>query len=348
MDIPAFQSALRRGMGLLVLALAVGCASMPGSKGQARLAGTLWWVTAQDAYRPIEAWRVELDELEALGMDLMVLNGPFVGEALRPGASDPMGSFFEETTYRGMQLYLDTLCVPDWWLIDDPAAEIDRARARIADLEARYGRYGAFEGWYIPYEVYACWGTMATLVQTLYREVAAHCKRVAPDRPVLISPFFILDERGLLGDFPWATPADYEAFWTQTLGQADIDVVALQDSGEHLACYTLAERAPFFAAMKRACDATGTTLWANVETGELNVKGLDDYVSRFGMKTHVNDPVTAPFWRGVPAKKLGDKLAFVSAYTPTAITWGYREFIRPANGSLAQERYLDYHTLLTK
>jgi hypothetical protein len=308
--------------------------------------GTLWWMTPDDAHRPIEAWAADLDALEGLGMDLMILNGPFVGEPLEPGADDPIEAFFAEADRRGLRLYLDTLSAPDWWTLDDPSAEIVRATARIADLEARYGDHPSFEGWYIPYELYVFWDKQAELIKTLYREVAAACKRAAPDKPTMISPFFILDDKGVLGDFRWATPDEYQAFWTGVLAQADIDTVALQDSGEHLSCYTFEQRAPFFAAMKAACGATGTALWANVETGELVVSSLDDYTARFGLKTHVNNPKMASYWRGVPADKLEAKLKFVHAYTPNAITWGYREFIRPALGRNAEEVYRGYEEVL--
>ena len=70
-----------------------------------------------------------------------------------------------------------------------------------------------------------------------------------------------------------------------------------------------------------------------------------DCVARFGLKTHVNDPRTRPYWRGVPVEKLAAKLRFVRAYTPTAITWGYREFIRPAV-SRTNHLYQDYQRLL--
>jgi hypothetical protein len=75
---------------------------------------------------------------------------------------------------------------------------------------------------------------------------------------------------------------------------------------------------------------------------------VEDYVARFGLRTHVNDPQTQPYWRGVPADKLAAKLRFVRAYTPTAITWGYREFIRPASGRGSTNLYADYRAMLTR
>ena len=274
---------------------------------------------------------------------MLLLNGPFIGGAAPPETEDPAIRLLEAIDQRGMTVFLDTLSAPEWWALEDPAEELARARDRIHLLDERYGHLSCFKGYYIPYELYVMWGEQGDLIRTLYREVAASCKQAAPDKAVLISPFFILDKKGYLGDFRWATPKEYRRFWRKTLEQADIDIVALQDSGEHLSCYTMKQRAPFFKAMKQACKATDTRFWANIETGELHVASMDDYVERFGLKTHVNDPKTASAWRGVPAEKLGDKLRFCGRYTPTAITWGYREFARPALGEEAAALYLDYY-----
>lgn len=333
---------------LAVSALALtGCARFIGPPRRANLAGTLWWVTESDAHRPVTKWQDDLDELQALGIDLLVLNGPFVGEELGPRASDPMAALFAELDRRGMRVFLDTLAAPNWWTLTDPADEVARARRRIRMLEERYGKFTSFHGFYIPYELYVFWGDRAELSRTLYRQVSAACKGVAPDKPVLISPFFILDQEGYLGDFRWASPNEYRDFWRETLEQAYIDVVALQDSGEHLSCYTLADRKPFLAAMKAACRDTDTALWVNVEVGELEVADYEEYALRFGEKTHVNDPKTAPFWRGVPAEKLERKLELAGQYSDTAISWGYREFIRPSLGPDAADLYLSYYLALS-
>lgn len=333
-------------MGTLIVLVAGGCMHTAPRHSSARLIGVLWWLTPEDAHRTPGEWREDLDQLDALGVRLLILTGPYAGEDLAAGTPDPMEAFFTLADARGFSIYLDTLAAPDWWTLPDPAPELARACARIELLERRYGRHPSFAGWYIPYELYMFWGAQADLIRALYREVASCCKRVTPRKPVMISPFFILDREGYLGDFRWATPEEYQAFWTATLRQAPVDIVALQDSGEHLSCYTLEQRRPFFAAMKAACGAAGKQLWANVESGELHVASLDDYVARFGRKTHVNDPKTAPYWRGVPADKLAAKLRLAGEYTGIAVSWGYREFIRPSLGSEAQRLYESYAAAL--
>ncbi|GMV94288.1 MAG: hypothetical protein AMXMBFR82_40660 [Candidatus Hydrogenedentota bacterium] len=323
-----------------------GCATVGQSNARAHLAGVLWWLSPVDAARNVDAWQEDLDALDASGMDLLIFTGPYAGVEPAEGEADPFDALLGEFDRRGMRVYLSTLQAPQWWTLTDTTPELERARQRIESLERRYGAHPSFEGFYIPYECYCMWGPSAELPKQLYAGVSAACKEIAPEKKTLISPFFILDDRKLLGDFRWATPQEYEAFWTDILHASAIDTVALQDSGEHLACYTLEQRAPFFAAMKSACDATNTAFWANIETGELNVSSLEDYVARFGLRTHVNDPKTTPFWRGVPADKLIAKLAFARQYTRTAITWGYREFVRPSNGAMASELFVEYYEAL--
>lgn len=333
---------------LLTILLSTGCQHIRTSPSRpaARLVGTLWWMSPDDLNRPITAWQTELDQLQALGIRVMVLNGPFVGDNPPAGKPDPMETFFVEADRRGLSIYVDTLTAPNWWTLTNPAPEIARARARVEALARRYGKHPSFTGWYLPYELYVFWDAPAELITTLYREISAACKQVSPAKPVMISPFFILDQAGYLGSFRWASPAEYQQFWTALLKQTQVDIVALQDSGEHLSCYTLDQRRPFLAAMKAACATARKKFWINIEVGELGVESLSDYTNRFGYKTSVNDPRTAAAWRGVAPDKLRQKLELAGDYTDTAISWGYQQFIRPALGSEAQHFHEAYRSML--
>lgn len=332
----------------LLLLLSTGCHHIrtTPSHPQARLVGTLWWMSPADLHRPITAWQTELDQLEALGIRLLVLNGPFVGETPPPNAPDPLEALFNEADRRGLSIYVDTLSAPNWWTLSDPAPEIRRARTRVETLARRYRNHPSFTGWYIPYELYVMWDAPAALITALFRDISAVCKHATPNKTVMISPFFILDQAGQLGSFRWASPAEYQQFWTNLLRHSQVDMVALQDSGEHLSCYTLDERRPFLAAMKLACDAADKKFWINIEVGELNVASLSDYTNRFGCKTHVNDPKTAAAWQGVAPDKLRQKLEMAGEYTDTVISWGYQQFIRPTLGPEAEQLHEAYRFML--
>ncbi|HPJ98398.1 MAG TPA: DUF4434 domain-containing protein [Candidatus Hydrogenedentes bacterium] len=306
--------------------------------GGARLSGTLWWLTPDDLALSASAWEEELDHLQALGIDTIIFNGPFAG----PEGGAAFDALLERLDVRGLHVYLDMLSAPDWWRLEGAGEEVRRASDRATALQQAYGHHASFTGFYIPYECYVMWGRQGALVRDLYAGVSDGCKMAAPEKPVMISPFFRLDKACYLGDFQWATPEEYAVFWRDILSAASIDIVALQDSGEHLSSYTLAQRRPFFEAMAQACSATGTSLWANVESGELHVASLEDYAARFGLKTPVNSPETEPFWRAVPAEKFRAKLSMAGEYTDTAITWGYREFLRPSRGLEAAQAYDGY------
>lgn len=324
-----------------------GCAHMHSSR-HADLIGCLWYVSPGKQHDTLDLDAAELDAIQGLGLRLVVLNGPWVGTAVAAGGSDPAEKLFAEGDRRHLEFFVDTGDMANWWVQADPGAELARARERIQLVYRRYGHHPSFKGFYVPYECYVMWDAQRALTRTLYWEVAAACKAVAPNKPVMISPFFIIDDQHALGDFRWATPAEYAEFWTDVLQDSAIDIVALQDRGEHLSYYTDEQCAPFFAAMKQTCDATGKQLWANVETGELAVDSPADYIAKFGRKTHVNDPSTQPYWRGVPAEKLEAKLRFVRAYTPTAITWGYREFVRPTSSPNSTNLYQAYRGVLMR
>lgn len=300
-----------------------------------------------DLNRPIASWQRELDQLQTLGIRLMVVNGPFVPDNPPSDPADPMEAFFVEADRRGLSVYVDTLSAPNWWTLSDPAPEIARARQRIEALARRYGKHPSFAGWYIPYELYFMWDASARLITTLYREISAVCKQTTPGKTVMISPFFILDQAGDLGSFRWVSPAEYQEFWTALLPQTQVDIVALQDSGEHLSCYTVDQRRPFLAAMQAACKTAHKQFWINIELGELGVECVGDYTNRFGYKTHVNDPRTAAAWRGIAPDKLCAKLRLAGEYTDTAISWGYQQFARPTLGPEAAQLHESYRGLLT-
>ena len=234
-------------------ALALVCAGMApawGGAAPARLAGVFWWMSDADTRRSAEDWKGELDALQALGADLMIVSD-LSGRAGTdtPAGEEPLRGFFDETDRRGMRVFLSTLSMTDWWVQPDPGPELARAEKRIRETARLHGARPSFHGWYVPYELYHFTGAQAELIRALYRGVAERCK-AALDKPVMISPFFLLDRGGKLGDFAWVTPEEYRDFWTELLRQAPaVDIVALQDSGEHLSCYTLDDRRPFFAAM---------------------------------------------------------------------------------------------------
>lgn len=310
------------------------------------LNGCLYWLDATAQKWTPEEWKRQVEFMDRAGLRQVIAVGPAIPAADRWASADPLveaaDRLMAACSGTDLRIYISLWSHPLWYGRWDLSEELSTNRRVVERLAERYGRHPNFAGWYIPHEIYVVWDKQAEYITGLYAGLSRICKQATPQAKVVVSPFFILDRAGYLGDFRFAEPAEYESFWHELLRQTQIDVVALQDSGEHLSCYTLEQRRPFFAAMKRACTGAGKTLWINIETGELHVDSLEDYERKFGRKTHVNDARTQSHWRVVPPDKLRDKLALAHEFADTTITWGYREYWDPMRGEPAREAYQAY------
>ncbi len=143
------------------------------------------------------------------------------------------------------------------------------AQDNIAIANRAYARYfsnGAprsFAGWYLPQETWTGNYSDAEIsaINRFFRDTSAACKKLSP-APVFISPF-ISSER------PAAAVAGQ--IYARILTNSGIDVVMLQDSvGAHLwDSNIMSNTEPYFREFRAACDQTGVTLWANVESYQL-------------------------------------------------------------------------------
>lgn len=316
------------------------------SAADSGLNGCLYWLDATAQAWTAEQWKEQIGFMQQAGLRHVIAVGPAIPAAAGWDPADPMiqtaDRLMAACAGSDLRIYLSLSSHPQWYGRWDLEEELSTNRRVVERLAERYGRHPNFAGWYIPHEIYVVWGKQADYITGLYAGLSRICKQAAPQAKVVVSPFFILDREGYLGDFRFAEPAEYESFWYELLRQTQIDVVALQDSGEHLSCYTMEQRQPFFAAMKRACTRAGKTLWINIETGELHVESLADYERKFGRKTHVNDAKTQRHWRVVPPDKLRRKLALARAFADTTITWGYREYWDPMRGPAARDAFKAY------
>lgn len=283
--------------------------------------------------------------MQAAGLETLLLNGiQHHLQGLEDHAGDdrldwPLG----ELDRRGMTAILETYTGHLWYGDWNLEREIDGNRKVISELGRRYGKHPSFYGFYIGYEIYLVWGEQSQWIRKLYTAIAALCRKVAPDKKVAISPFFILDDRKRLGSFRYAQPEEYEAWWTETLRQSGIDILALQDSGEHISFYTIEQRRPFLAAGRQACTNAGKTFWVNVETGHLRCENWTAYLRDFNCP--VNDPKTQNAWEAVPQESLEAKLRLAAQYGERIITWGYQQYLSPTGawtGNPSQESLAAY------
>lgn len=142
--------------------------------------------------------------------------------------------------------------------------------AMIDDIAAQFGKHPAFGGVYCTMEIannaFIPQENHAYLADVLGR-IAERVHRTIPGGRVAISPFFNTE---------LASAAEFGAMWTAVLQKAAIDVLILQDGVGVVPATLTGEKdlvTPYFKAVKRAVEGTGTVLWANAELFTQDVGG---------------------------------------------------------------------------
>lgn len=322
--------------------------------------GILWnigrngFIDGQENYLwTTEQWRSELNSMQRAGIDTVLLNGTYYAGSEKNNnlpyytKGDLLLFLFEETAKRGIKLILETYVSSPLWENDCSIAEEIRKNYEFIEyLNTRYGHFDNFYGWYLGYETCIRCGKQEKAVRRMYREITAMCHEQDEWRPVLISPFYMLDAKRESGPVEYYPPEFYKTWWAETLLETGIDILALQDSGaEHIAGTTLEDRRPFFEAVRAACEYAEVKFWGNVEAAEVKVNSFSEYAEKFGWGTWVNQPVVRNYWHAVDIDKFIQKLRFTSNHCEKIISWGWREFMRPSAGDANRiffENYLEY------
>ncbi len=282
--------------------------------------GTLWWLAPADP----SVWTPErlaqaIDAQKAAGFDLLwILNSPQLLDK-SPAILDQLYTVADS---RGMHVIID---LPrGGWYGETSADTLADALARYAaDCAHKYGEHASFYGWYINHEInpIAPDDTVESAYwRSVWKRAVEACHAAKPGSVVTISPFFLLDEPRRRG-FVYLTPQQYGNWWLETLCQTGIDILMLQDSGEHLSFFTLADREPFWAATAAACRAAGKQFWLNVETGEAVASDWDDFLTRSASKNVQ--------WRFTPMPWLQQKLQHAAWHADSIINWGYFPYMDP-------------------
>jgi len=326
--------------------LAVLAAGMPAfswaekpraAKARPVISGTLWYCTPRE-FRKLgaEGWRKELDEQQTAGFDLLWLSA---ADSVLENTEFALKDLLDLCAKKKMQVILDTGNTANWYGTLDLKKELEFCKENIRKLGRKFAGHPAFYAWYIPQEIYMWWDKGDRYIQELYPALAESCKAAAK-LPVTLSPFFILDRTKVFGDFRFNEPDEYQDYWAKLIKRSGIDVIMLQDSGEHFSYVTNEQRRPFFEAMSRACRRGGARFWGNVEVAEMECPSIEEYVRRYG-RVHHSVAKGIP-WRPVPIPRLKEKLTLAAEYSERIVSWGYREFCRPALGPAAKSWYEGY------
>ena len=303
------------------------------------ICGSLWWYRmAETAKWGSDEWKEELNRQLDIGFDLL-----WIGNSPTWLTNSQDASLFlklmDLCAERNMKVILSTGMDGRWYQKWDINHELSLCGEYIDTISNRFKNHPAFWAWYIPHEIYMKWDSPNDYIQQLYPALVERCKQAA-DLPVTVSPFFILDRDKIFGDFRYNEPEEYADFWSALIRKSGIDIVMLQDSGEHFSYVTNDMRRPFFEAMAQACRQGGAKFWGNVEVAEYECPSIEEYVKRYG-KVHHSAAKNIP-WRAVPIDRLREKLDLASEYCERIVSWGYQEFCRPVLGEKASKWYADY------
>jgi hypothetical protein len=229
---------------------------------------------------------------------------------------------------KGLRVISDLAMIGGAWHKTISADEFEeKNREYIRKYYARYGHHESFWGWYLNNEINPIKNTetqKSLFWRKVWKAAVDECHRVHNESKVTVSPFFLLDKEGLRG-FEYLEPTEYEEWWTVTLMETGIDVLMLQDSGEHLAFFTLEERKPFFTAFANACRKAGTEFWMNVESAQKSVANWSEAIEmeRSGQTV----------WEFTEIDWLSQKLNLAAKYGEEIVNWGYYPFMTPSENS---------------
>ncbi|MFH1743317.1 MAG: DUF4434 domain-containing protein, partial [bacterium] len=217
----------------------------------------------------------ELDRMRAVGITLIIPDSTYKDRAYYPSniiegreaEGDPLGTILNSAGERNMEVFIS---LPHfeyrwvWTFLADTSDFLAQVDPVIEELHGLYGDRPAFAGWYIPYELCDSFlGNEAHRRSTAaaFKHMVDTCHRLAPDKPVMISPYFTTD----LPDEAFTT------IWSDVLALSGIDILAMQDSVGALnvsGTETLRLRylEHYVHLIADICESTGVQFWWNVET----------------------------------------------------------------------------------
>ena len=289
---------------------------LPAPQCPPLIRGVLWDVVPDRDGPKVEAI---IDAMAGVGMNLLWILGP--NEFLTQAENPVLKRIFDEADHRGWRVILTTSSNGPWYIAWDIPA-LKKVEDRNILLMARmYGHRRSFFGWYINYEIYVQWDERGRQIRELYNHIGRLTRTATPKARLTISPFFLVDKDQVRDKFRYAPPAEYSAFWSETIRQAGINIVMLQDSSElHCACVDVPTRIAFFKAMQAACRTNHAELWGNVEAVEVASPDMADYARN--IVEYRRFPWSFNMTRNV------FKLDLASRYSTNLVSWGW-EFWNP-------------------
>ena len=243
---------------------------------------------------------------------------------LDKGRMDVLEIIYSIADRKGMRVISDLNMAGGAWYGKISADSMgENMKNYVNQFNARYGSHKSFWGWYLNNEINPIKTSQideSAFWRKVFKEAVDECHKVRSGSMVTISPFFLLDKDALRG-FEYLQPSEYEKWWAATLKETGIDILMLQESGEHQSFFTLAEREPFIAAFAAACKQSGTKFWVNVESGQVDAKNWAEAIKMENNRLKK--------WEFTPMNFLAQKLALAAKYGEGIVNWGYFPFMNP-------------------
>ena len=216
-----------------------------------------------------EQWKKDLDYMLEIGIDTLIfIRGGFGSKTIYPSkvfntesTEDFAGFILEEATKRNMNVFFGLYISNIDWNRGDAIGEIQKNKLFINEVWNRYGDIPSLKGWYIPQET-----NCDTLnIGEIMCGLSALCKDKAPDKSVLISPFF---KTNITSDVSFSPQEHFEE-WDRLFEKAgkDIDICAFQDGTS-----PMDKLDEYFGLTEQLCKKHNIHHWVNAETFERDVR----------------------------------------------------------------------------
>lgn len=212
-----------------------------------------------------EDWDREFELYTQIGIDtVIVIRAGYKDKCIFPAKSVPdllpvkedLGQIFVDLAEKhSLKIFWGLFDSGNFWMKDNPEAEIELNKPFIEELAAKYGGSPSFCGWYICHET----SRDENHIGTIFNELGKHCKQTV-NAPVLISPFPQGVKQFGADAIPfWQSRTEWQAILDQSAEH--LDIVAFQDGQIHYS-----ELPEFYEIVSELAEQYSLQHWANVES----------------------------------------------------------------------------------
>ena len=285
-------------------------------------------------------WVKELGYMKAIGMDLIIIQfAAYERQAYFPsklfpqaGKQDQLENILSQAQVLGMKVMVGLCLDNEWWKGVDSKdyffKELDINKKMADELWEKYGHYTSFWGWYIPHEIDDMGARpehIREMIAGLLLDMGNHLRTLSPGKPVGIAPYYGMH----------MTPAEFEEWWYKTLNTAKMDIMMLQDG---VGCHRPdieKDITPYYAAMQKACQRTGTEFWSDLEVfDQVCCPPIDD--------------TPLELWEANPAsiERIKRQIELEAPYLSKIVCFAFTHYMSPQVSVKEEKLYRDYQAYL--